>query len=124
MVGGNVATGGIGQPVLRKEDARLIVGKGQYGSDQFPVNAAQAAFLRSPHAHARITRIDVAAAKSAVGVIAVFTGADLVAGGIKPIPHAPNWTGSPDVDLTIAPAFKVFLTDHMAMPAEIVRYVG
>ena len=124
MSGGNVATGGIGQPVLRKEDARLIVGKGQYGSDQFPVNAAQAAFLRSPHAHARITRIDVAAAKSAVGVIAVFTGADLVAGGMKPIPHAPNWTGAPDVDLTIAPAFKVFLTDHMAMPAEIVRYVG
>jgi carbon-monoxide dehydrogenase large subunit len=124
MAGGNVATGGIGQPVLRKEDLRLVVGKGQYASDQFPEGAAHAAFLRAPHAHARILKIDVASAKAAPGVIAVFTGADLLGGGMNPIPHNPNWDGMPDVTLHFAPGYEVFLTRHMPMPAEIVRYVG
>ena len=115
---------GIGRPVRRKEDARLIIGKVQYGSYQFPDRRAHAALSRSPHAHARSLRIDVSAARSLRGVIDVSTGADLLADGVKPIPHGPNWVGMPDVTLRFDPNFKVFTTDHIAMPAEIVRHVG
>ena len=121
---GNVASGGIGSPVLRKEDLRLVVGKGQYGSDQFPERVAHAAFLRSPHAHARIVKLDASTARSAPGVIAVLTGADLLADGIKPIPHNPSWDNMPDVILTFPPGFSIFTTDHMAMPAHVARHVG
>ena len=121
---GNVASGGIGSPVLRKEDLRLVVGKGQYGSDQLPERVAHAAFLRSPHAHARLVKLDASTARSAPGVIAVLTGADLLADGIKPIPHNPSWDNMPDVILTFPPGFSIFTTDHMAMPAHVARHVG
>jgi len=68
---------GIGARVLRKEDRRFITGQGNY-TDDIPVkNAAYAEFVRSPHAHARIVRIDTAAALAAPGVIGVLTGAAL-----------------------------------------------
>ena len=97
MVSAVVEMGGIGDPVLRKEDLRFVRGRGKYGSDQFPENLAHAAFLRSPHAHARILSIDVSAARAAPGVLGVYTGADLVAAGCQPIPHNPGWEGPPDV---------------------------
>ena len=117
-----VETGGIGDPVLRKEDLRFVRGRGKYGSDLLPDNCAHAAFLRSPHAHARIRSIDAKAAKSAPGVLGVWTGADLVAAGCKPIPHGPNWEGPPDVRLRLRD--KVFLTEHEAMPSQVVHFVG
>src|SRR5215467_14103888 len=68
---------GIGARVLRKEDRRFITGQGNY-TDDIPVkNAAYAEFVRSPRAHARIVRIDTAAALAAPGVIGVLTGAAL-----------------------------------------------
>ena len=119
-----VAGRGIGQPVPRKEDRRLLTGGGQYAADPMPENAAHAIFVRSPHAHARIRSIDAAAARAMPGVLAVFTGADLLAGGMKPIPHAASWQGPPDVKLTLRPGTKVHVTQHMAMPAHVVRFVG
>ncbi|MGE3245368.1 MAG: xanthine dehydrogenase family protein molybdopterin-binding subunit [Beijerinckiaceae bacterium] len=113
---------GIGAPVRRKEDMRLLTGQGQYTSDQFPKNVCHAAFVRCPHAHARIVKIDTAAAKAAPGVLAVYTGKDLVAAGVKPIPHDPSWKGGSDVKLTVLR--DVYLTDHHAMPPEIVRHIG
>ena len=77
---------GIGQPVRRKEDQRFITGAGRYLDDIRLPREAYAYVLRSPHAHARITSIDVAAAKAEPGVIAVLTGADAEADGIAPIP--------------------------------------
>jgi len=77
---------GIGQPVRRKEDQRFITGAGRYLDDIRLPREAYAHVLRSPHAHARITSIDVAAAKAEPGVIAVLTGADAEADGIAPIP--------------------------------------
>ena len=97
-------------------------GRGKYGSDLFPDNCAHAAFLRSPHAHARLRSIDIRAAKAAPGVLGVWTGADLVAAGCKPIPHNPNWEGPPDVALKLRE--KVFLSEHEAMPSQVVRFVG
>ena len=122
MSGKGIETGGIGDPVLRKEDLRFVRGGGQYGSDQFLENLAHAALLRSPHAHARIRGIDTGAAKSAPGVLGVYTGADMVAAGCKPIPHNPNWEGNPDVTLKLRA--NVYLTEHEAMPSKIVHFVG
>jgi aerobic carbon-monoxide dehydrogenase large subunit len=77
---------GIGQPVRRVEDLRLLTGNGRYTDDVSLARQAYAYFLRSPHAHARIGRLDAAAAKRAAGVLGVFTGADLQAAGIGDIP--------------------------------------
>lgn len=74
----------VGQPVRRKEDARLIQGQGQYVDDIRLPDTLHVAFLRSVHAHARILKIDTNAARCAPGVVAVYTGSD-VAGKIGPI---------------------------------------
>ena len=67
---------GFGKPVLRKEEARLLVGAGCYSDDVNLPGQASACFVRSPHAHAWIERIDIAAALPTPGVIAVVTGED------------------------------------------------
>src|ERR1700732_5202348 len=88
---------GIGQPVRRKEDFRLLTGRGRYGDDLVLPHQAQAAFVRSPYAHARIVKIDKAAALAAPGVLAVLTGADYAVAGLGPIPHNPALSAPPDV---------------------------
>jgi aerobic carbon-monoxide dehydrogenase large subunit len=70
---------GIGQAVRRKEDVRLITGVGRYVDDESNPGQAYAAFLRSPHAHARIKSIATDAAKGAPGVLAVYTSAEVTA---------------------------------------------
>ena len=70
---------GIGAAVRRKEDQRFVTGKGQYTADVNRPGQAHACFLRSPHAQARIRKIDHAAADSMPGVLAVLTGAELAA---------------------------------------------
>jgi aerobic carbon-monoxide dehydrogenase large subunit len=70
---------GIGAAVRRKEDQRFITGKGHYTDDISRPGQTHAYFVRSPHAHARIKKIDAAAASGAPGVIAVLTGAELAA---------------------------------------------
>src|SRR6185436_13631529 len=79
-------TTGIGQPVRRKEDARLVIGAGCFSDDVDLPRQTRAFVLRSVHAHARIRGIDTTRAKALKGVVAVLTGADLKADGIKPIP--------------------------------------
>src|SRR3954471_24573466 len=74
----------IGQPLRRKEDARYLTGTGQYTNDVVVANGTHAFFLRSPHAHAKIGRIDTSRARSAPGVINIFTGADLT--GVNGLP--------------------------------------
>ncbi len=66
----------VGRPVPRKEDLRLITGRGTYVSDLQLPRTRHVAFLRSPHAHARITAIDTGRARQMPGVAAVFTGRD------------------------------------------------
>ena len=73
---------GIGARVLRKEDKRFITGKGRYTDDMTLPRMTQAAFVRSPHAHAKIKSIDTSAAMAMPGVEAVLTGAEIVADGI------------------------------------------
>src|SRR5262249_47747161 len=68
---------GIGAAVRRKEDFRFITGRGQYTDDVSRAGQAFAVFVRSPHAHARIKKVEDAAAKPMPGVLAVLTGAEL-----------------------------------------------
>jgi len=81
---------GAGQSVRRTEDIRFITGNGQYTDDLSFPRQAYAAFVRSPYAHAKINGIDSSAAKSAPGVVAVLTQADIVvAGGHNKPSHTP-----------------------------------
>src|SRR5215469_9930414 len=77
---------GIGQPVRRVEDRRFLTGRGNYVDDLTRPRQAFAFMLRSPHAHARIRSLDIAAAAAAPGVLAVLTGDDLARDGLGPIP--------------------------------------
>lgn len=75
---------GSGQAVNRIEDPALVAGRGQYTGNVQAEGQTHLVFLRSPYAHARIASIDTAAAREVPGVLQVFTGADLVAAGVKP----------------------------------------
>ncbi|MCW2684217.1 MAG: coxL3, partial [Blastococcus sp.] len=74
-----------GEPVRRREDARLIVGKGRY-LDDIGSSALACAFVRSPHAHARITDIDVEGALDVEGLVAIYTYEDLHGPMAEPLP--------------------------------------
>ena len=76
----------IGQPVPRFEDPRLIKGGGRYIADMTFPGTVFGYVLRSPHAHARIRKIDTTQAKAAPGVLAVITGADYKAAGFGDLP--------------------------------------
>jgi carbon-monoxide dehydrogenase large subunit len=78
----------IGKALLRKEDPALLTGEAKYTNDLKIPGALHLAVLRSPHAHARIGRIDVAAAARLPGVVAVYTGADLQPLWAAPMPCA------------------------------------
>ena len=80
----------IGRALPRLEDNRLLTGRGRYTDDEHYAGQAWCAFLRSPHAHARIARIDAAHAQTMPGVLAVLTGADYAADGLLPVDHVPN----------------------------------
>ncbi|MDH3318770.1 MAG: xanthine dehydrogenase family protein molybdopterin-binding subunit [Betaproteobacteria bacterium] len=106
----------IGKPLRRLEDARLLTGQGRFTDDVRPEGAAHVAFLRSPHAHARFAAPDVAAARAAPGVLAVYTGADVAADGVGPIPFThlhKRQDGSP----IVAPP-------RMPITADEARFVG
>ncbi len=88
----------IGHPAKRREDRRFLTGTGRYLDDVVLAREAHAVFVRSPHAHAEIAAIDKADALDAPGVLGIFTGADLEAAGIGPIPPVAtlkNRDGSP-----------------------------
>jgi carbon-monoxide dehydrogenase large subunit len=69
--------GWVGRPLKRREDHRLLMGAGRYVDDIRPAGCLHVALLRSPHAHARIARVDVERARRAPGVVAVVTGAEV-----------------------------------------------
>lgn len=77
---------GSGKDVLRVEDDELLKGSGKFTDDMVPINQARLCFLRSPYPHAQIVSINTTTAKAMPGVLAVYTGAELVAAGVKPIP--------------------------------------
>jgi len=107
---------GIGQPVLRFEDPRLLRGQGRFINDVNLPGQAHAIFVRSPHAHARIRSIDVDEAKKAPGVLAVYTGHDVTGDGLG-MPKANMPRKRPDGRPMFAPQRPPLVVDR-------VRYVG
>jgi len=107
---------GIGQPVTRKEDPRFLTGRGRYVADIDLVRQAQAVFVFSPHAHARIRSVDKAAAERLPGVFAVFTGQDWVADGLG--------TLDPEVMAEDMGGPKGYRTKRPPLAIDRVRYVG
>jgi carbon-monoxide dehydrogenase large subunit len=99
---------GIGQPVLRVEDPRFITGRGRYVDDFDLTHQCHGVLVLSPHAHARIKSIDTAKAKAADGVLAVLTGADIVADKLGPLaPPMPEDMGGPKGFRTLLPILAV-----------------
>jgi carbon-monoxide dehydrogenase large subunit len=101
-----------GSGIRRREDPRLMTGTARFTDDIMLPGMVHAAILRSPHGHARITRIDTSRAKAAPGVVAVFTGSDSE-NMLKPIPCL--WL-VPDSNLKTSP--------FPAIAKEVVRFVG
>lgn len=107
---------GIGDAVKRKEDKRFTTGKGKYTDDVRNDNQAYAAFVRSPHAHARVTGIDASAALAMDGVIDVLNGAQLTGDGIGNI--ICGWA------VTSKDGSPMNMGAWSALATEKVRYVG
>jgi len=115
---------GIGQPVRRREDFRLLTGKGCYSDDfNFP-DQVYGVMVRSPHAHATIRSIDTTAAATAPGVLAVLTGRDLLADGLKPIPHSVGTRHPADITLENKDGSPPFIPPHFPMTADEARHCG
>ena len=107
---------GIGQSVSRFEDPRLLRGKGRFVDDINQLNQAYAVILRSPHANARIRSIELKAASAAPGVLAVYTGEDVLRDGLGTMTVAiprKRPDGSP-----------MFAKPHYGLTSGRVRYVG
>ena len=115
---------GIGDTVRRKEDLRLLTGRGCYSDDfNFP-DQAYGVVLRSPHAHALIQAIDVSEARAMPGVLAVLTGQDARADGLTRIPHLAAPGNPPDIVLHNRDGSAVPVAPHHVLPTDRVRHVG
>src|SRR5262249_28750062 len=107
---------GVGRPVTRLEDGRLLKGNGHYQDDTNLPGQLYAVFLRSPHAHAKIRAIDIAAAAAAPGVRAIYTGRDYAADGLA-TQRAARPRKKPDGSPMFAPQRPALVVDRA-------RYVG
>jgi carbon-monoxide dehydrogenase large subunit len=103
-------TGYVGQRVRRSEDPALLAGRGRFVDDVTEPRQAHVAFVRSPVASARITRVDTSAAEAMPRVLAVYTAADLA-------PHCPGWRG-----LLAWPGMVA--GEQTALATSVVRHVG
>jgi len=112
---------GIGQPVRRREDFRLLTGAGRYSDDVNLPGQAYAVILRSPHGHARIRGIDAAAARAVPGVIAVLTGAEAAADGLRALEIRSN---PADVPLKNRDGRPIFAPLYGMIAGAKVRRVG
>ena len=106
----------VGARVKRVEDRRLLTGQGHYVDDHRPPRTLHAAFLRSPHAHARIARVDAAPALAAPGVVAVMTG-EGIAGLAKPLRAASKM---PHYKETAMPALALGKVRYVGEPVAVV----
>src|ERR1700757_4567098 len=118
------AISAIGQPLRRKEDQRLLTGKGRFTDDFNLPGQAYAVIVRSPYPHARILHIDGSQAKRMPGVLGVFGGADCLADGLAPIPHSPVPSTRYDLKLTGPNGGAIFIGPQPLLPVDRARHVG
>jgi carbon-monoxide dehydrogenase large subunit len=114
----------IGKPLVRKEDERLITGRGRFSDDFSLDGQAHAVVLRSPHPHARMLGADLARTKASPGVLGAFTGADCLGDGLAAIPHDPLPKTKYDMKLEARDGGPIFVGPHLLLPADKVRHVG
>ncbi|MDH4093762.1 MAG: xanthine dehydrogenase family protein molybdopterin-binding subunit [Betaproteobacteria bacterium] len=107
---------GIGQPLERLEDPRLLTGAGRFVGDRALPGQAHLVLVRSPHAHARIAALDTAAARAAPGVLGVFTAEDLRADGLG--------TSRVTLPRKRPDGSPMFWRAHAGLARERVRHVG
>jgi carbon-monoxide dehydrogenase large subunit len=108
---------GSGHAVRRIEDPALVTGQGRFVDDCTEPGCASLALLRSPHAHARIVSIDASAALEQPGVLAVYTGQDLIDAGVGNFPGPAAHFKRPDGQAVVPPPRR-------ALAADFVRFVG
>jgi carbon-monoxide dehydrogenase large subunit len=114
----------VGKPLPRKEDLRLITGKGRFTDDFNLPGQVWAAMVRSPHPHARIVLIEAKEALKMPGVLGVYTGADCLRDGLKDIPHNPVPSTKFDVKLTNPQGGEIFIGNNKLLPVDKARHVG
>jgi carbon-monoxide dehydrogenase large subunit len=108
-----------GKSIKRREDPRFITGRGQYVDDLKLPGMTYAAFVRSPHAHARIKSIDVAAARAHPGVVAVFTGKDMT--GVNSLPCGWDLRKAKNIPGVVQ---DLVMPPHMPLTGDVARHVG
>jgi len=101
---------------MRREDRRLLTGRGRYADNTAPAGALAVLFVRSPHAHARLAGIDKAAALAGPGVAAIYTADDLVADKVGHLPAIS--------EIKDAAGNRHREPEHLPMPPGKVRHVG
>ncbi len=114
----------VGRPIARREDLRLITGKGRFTDDFNAPGQAHAVLVRSPYPHARIKQIDTTAAHQMPGVLAVLTGEDCRADGLGIIAHSPVPSTRSDLKLTAPGGGAIFEGPHALLPLDKARHVG
>jgi carbon-monoxide dehydrogenase large subunit len=120
----HAAREGIGKAVTRAEDDRLLRGQGRYADDFNEPGQSYAYIARSPHAHAEIRSIDPAAALAVPGVLAVLTGRDALADGLRPVPYRPITANPHEVPLRNRDGSPPFLAPCAPLAADRARFVG
>src|SRR5512132_1817050 len=108
-----------GKSVKRTEDPRFITGRGKYVDDLKLPGMTYAAFVRSPHAHARIKGIDVSQAKAHPGVVAVFTGKDMT--GVNSLPCGWDLRKEKNIPGVVQ---DLAMVPHMPLSSDVARHVG
>jgi aerobic carbon-monoxide dehydrogenase large subunit len=109
----------LGKAIKRKEDPRFITGKGNYVDDVKLPGATWAAFVRSPHAFAKIRKIDTTAARQHPGVVAVFTGADMT--GVNSLPCGWDLRKEKKIPGVVQ---DLAMVPHMPLSSDAARHVG
>src|SRR5881628_448135 len=108
-----------GKSIKRREDPRFITGRGQYVDDVKLPGMTYAAFVRSPHAHARIRKIDTAAALHHPGVVAIFTGKDMT--GVNSLPCGWDLRKEKKIPGVVQ---DLAMVPHMPLTSDAARHVG
>src|SRR5438046_7385085 len=108
-----------GKSIKRREDPRFITGRGQYVDDVKLPGMTHAAFVRSPHAHARMRKSDTGAALKHPGVVAVFTGKDMT--GVNSLPCGWDLRKEKNVPGVVQ---DLAMVPHMPLSSDVARHVG
>ena len=111
----------VGTRPIRHDGLDKVTGRARFGADLYAPGMLHGVFVRSPHAHARIERIDAGAARAASGALLVLTAADIADDIVKPLP---SFNRTPPFDVRNADGSEIALGEQYPLARDRVRYVG